>query len=302
MAADIESKEWLVRHISLVPPWLTMLGAVNLPGIDIKTRDSPAGSISNTLARRARRRALVIAVDEAHTLAVEVGRALLQGVQQARSDGVPVMLLLVGRPELSRHLSQMEVSSCDRNKMIPLGRLSSKAAAEAIRIPTEAEGYGISPEALAQVATEGHGYPLFVQMWGRSLWNARADGTRPMSLDDVDRARPRFEAARDRYYGDRFSELKRAKLPLVAAKLSLAFIDNDKLTDLEVDEPIRESLHSEGGGSDRDSVMAARERLQDLGYIWSAVDESRPSYQPGIPGLMQYVAQRGNLNADSEAE
>ena len=129
-----------------------------------------------------------------------------------------------------------------------------------------------------------------------------ADTTRPVSLDDVDRARPQFEAARNRFYRYRFSELDHEKLVLVAAKLSVAFIDTDMLTDLEVNESIKEALHSEGSGSDTDAVMAARERLHDLGYIWSAGDESRPSYQPGIPSLMQYLAQSRDIKADSEAE
>ena len=107
MAADIRSEGRLVRHLDIVPPWLRVLSAVNLLGFGIKTRDTPGSLIGGSLARMARRRALVLGVDEAHTLAPEVGGILLQAVQDLRSDGVPVMLLLAGTPEFPRHLNSM---------------------------------------------------------------------------------------------------------------------------------------------------------------------------------------------------
>lgn len=56
MAADIESKELLVRQVFVVSPWLRLLSGVSLSGIGIRTRDSPVGLISDALARRARSR------------------------------------------------------------------------------------------------------------------------------------------------------------------------------------------------------------------------------------------------------
>ena len=236
MAADIRSEERLFRRLSVVPSWLKLLSAVNIAGVGVKTRDSPVGSIGDALAGRVRMRALVLAVDEAHTLAVEVGQLLLQAVQDLRSDQVPVMLLLAGTPDLPRHLNSMESSFWGRSEILPLGLLNPEDAADAIRIPIEAEGRSISEEALAQVVAESHGYPYFVQVWGKLLWKEMLDSTGPASLHEVARARPRFEKARNTYYQDRHGELKRAKLAFVAAKVASAFLDNERLTDREVDE------------------------------------------------------------------
>ena len=301
-SADIESKEWLARHLSAVPSWLRLLSGVTLPGIGIRTRDAPAGLISDALARRARKRALVVAVDEAHVLAHDAGRALLNAVQRSRTDEVPVMLLLAGTPDLPRHLNSMEASFWDRSEILPLGLLKPDAAADAIRIPMESGDLSISAEALARVVAESHGYPYFLQLWGHLLWTEMADPARPASLDDVIRIRPRFERARNIYYRNRYVELKRAKLASVAARLALAFADTGRLTDLELEGAIRLALESEGLLCDTDAVMAACDRLHDLGYIWSVGGESRQYFRPGIPSLMQYVARSGDIDVGSVGE
>ena len=211
------------------------------------------------------------------------------------------MLLLAGTPDLPRRLSKMEASFWARSRKLALGLLAPDAAADAIRIPMEAQGRSIADEALAQVVAESHGYPYFLQEWGDLLWDAMTGTARPVSLDDVDRVRPLFEKERYAYYLERHGELKGAELALVAAKLSLAFADTDKLTDLEVDAAIGRALESEGRASDPAAVMAACDRLHDLGYIWSSGGESRPSFRPGIPSLMGYMAQSRDIDAGSES-
>ncbi len=243
----------------------------------------------------------MIAIDEAHTLAIEAGQDILHVVQRLRYKEQPVVLLLAGTPDLPRHLNSMEASFWDRSEILPLGLLEPEAAASAIRTPMEAEGRAISDEALTRVVAESHGYPFFLQLWGRLLWTGMSDAALPASLGDVDRASPLFQKARNRYYRNRHAELRRAKLAFVAAKLSLAFMDTDELTDLEVDEAIRLALETEGRTADTDAVMAACDRLHDLGYIWSAGDETRPRFLPGIPSLMQYMARSRDLDVGPDA-
>ncbi len=177
---------------------------------------------------------------------IEAGEILLHAVQRLGCKGFPIMLLVVGTPDLPRHLNSMEASYWDRSQVLPLGLLAPEAAADAIRIPMEAGGRSISADALAQVVAESHGYPYFVQLWGRLLWTEMADQPRPVSLEDVDRIKPRFEGTRNNYCRNRYGELKRAQLELVAAKLYPTFIARDRRTDLEVDEAIRLALESEG--------------------------------------------------------
>ena len=148
------------------------------------------------------------------------------------------------------------------------------------------------------MVAESHGYPYFLQLWGQLLWTATSDPARPAALDDMDRAKSRFEAVRNVYYSDRHAELERARLALVAAKLSAAFVDTGRRTPREVNVTIGAALESEGQASDAAAVMTARDRLHDLGYIWSAGVESRRYFRPGIPSLMQYVARTESIDRE----
>ncbi len=210
------------------------------------------------------------------------------------------MLLLAGTPDLPVHLSEMDASFWGRSRKLALGLLAPDAAADAIRVPLEAEGRSIADKALAQVVAESHGYPYFLQLWGDLLWDAMSETARPASLDDVERVRPLFKTERNTYYRDRYVELERAELDGVAANLSLAFADASKRTSREVNEVIRLALASEGRGWERTSVIAVRDRLHDLGYIWSGGGESRLTFQPGIPSLMRFVARCRDIDLPSE--
>ena len=295
---EVQSTQWLARRLSMLPRWLRPLRELSVWRVGIKMSDPEPGRLSDVLARRARRRGLVLAIDEAHTLAIGVGQQVLHAVQRLRGEEVPVMLLLAGTPDLPRHLGKMDASFWARSSRLPLGLLDPDVAGDAVRIPLEAEGRSIADDALAQVVAESHGYPYFLQVWGDLLWDSMPGTPRPASSDDVDRVRPRFEAVRNVYYSDRHAELERARLALVAAKLSAAFVDTGRRTPREVNVTIGAALESEGQASDAAAVMTARDRLHDLGYIWSAGVESRRYFRPGIPSLMQYVARTESIDRE----
>ena len=236
---EIKSTEWLARYLSIVPRWVRALRGLSALGFGIQTRDSAEGRIGYALARRARRRGLVIEIDEMHTLPIEVGQDTLHVVQRMRYEELPVMLLLAGTTDLPRHLNSMEASFWDRSKILSWGLLRSEAATDAIRIPMEAGGRAISADALTQVVEESHGYPYFLQLWGEMLWAEVSGSSHPISLEAVRRARPRFETARNLYRQNRHAELRRARLAFVAATLASAFRDADKVTEFEVDASIK---------------------------------------------------------------
>ena len=295
---EVQSTEWLAQSLSMLPRWLRSLRELSAWKVSIKTVDPGPGRIGDALARRARRRGLVLAIDEAHALTIDVGQHVLHAVQRLRSEGVPVMLLLAGTPDLPRHLGKMEASFWGRSERLPLGLLSTEAAGDAIRIPLDAEGRSIDQEALQQVVAESHGYPFFLQVWGDLLWCQAADAARSASLEDVDRARALFKIRRNVYYSDRYVELVNAKLASVATKLSAAFNDSGTLAPREVNETIRAALEAEGRDSGIDGVISACDRLHDLGYIWASGVESRLCFRPGIPSLMQYVARTEGIDRE----
>lgn len=59
------------------------------------------------MATIARRRPTLLAIDEAHQLGTGAGEVLLDKVPDLRGDGLPVVLILAGTPELPCHHATM---------------------------------------------------------------------------------------------------------------------------------------------------------------------------------------------------
>lgn len=251
--------------------------------------DPEVGGLTRLLGRRACRGPLLVALDEAHKMDPELGRDLLNAVQHVQDEDRPVMLLLAGTPDLPRHLNTMEASFRDRCKDLPIGRLSSEDAADAVRIPLEDGGRSIQADALEAVARESHGYPFFLQLWGEAIWDACPDPHSPIGLGEIALVRPRFQTAQSRFYDKRCEELTRARLLPVAADLAELFADAERRSPGEVEEAVRASLERSGRPAAEAEVSAACDRLRDLGYIWRVVHQLTPWYEPGIPSLMRFV-------------
>ncbi len=220
---------------------------------------------------------------------------LLNEIQELQGDDLPVMLILAGTPELPSHLSTMGSSFWDRGLELPIGRLSPKSAAEAIRVPLEEHGRSIDDRSLALVVRESQGYPFFLQVWGDLLWEACKAPAERVSLADVDRARPHVEKRRRLYYRHRYQELIKADLLPAAVGVAAAFSGSDRANPEEVYRAIQSSLERAGLVSDYGAVIDAARRLRDLGYIWQATGDEADYFEPGIPSLMRYVERKPDL-------
>ena len=154
---------------------------------------SPDGLVRGTLRRwtrhleaRARRKPLVLLLDEAHTLDERVGCAFLNASQKIGRD-LPFLLVLAGTPGLRSHLNSMNASFWNRAGRRAIGRLDSGATAAAIQKPLESESIAIDGDALEHVVRKSHGYPYFVQVWGQALRHqvAGAAASEPASASPV---------------------------------------------------------------------------------------------------------------------
>ena len=270
----------------LTPSEVALAGFTWRPGQD---RPPPMEDI---LAVRARNRPLVVLVDEAHTLELPVGRALLNAAQYV-GDRLPFLLVLAGTPNLRGHLNAMGASFWNRAERFPIGRLDAGAAAEALRRPLENEGVPVEDGALDFVVELSHGYPYFVQLLGRGVWRAMtADGGAAPALTPavVYRALPEFERIRGDYYLDRYRELEARELFGAARAVAEAFETGSALSDSELGDAVAHGL----GSSDQRRVRSARDELSDLGYVWGPGPD--PRWEPGIPSLMDYVREHAPAN------
>lgn len=150
--------------------------------------------------------ALGIFVDELQYVKEAELAALITALHHVAQEGLPVVLVGAGLPQL-RGLSGRAKSYAERLFDFPeVGPLSPDAARLAISEPVEECGKRITRDALDRIVKETHGYPYFVQEWGKHAWDsARAS---PITIADVESASATAVAALDEsFFRVRFDRL-----------------------------------------------------------------------------------------------
>lgn len=291
-SAHIRTEQELIASVAEPRNWIRRLGKVSWKGLQWQPHVPAPEALYQILARRLRKAPVALLIDEAQTLDIAVGQSILSVAQRFGGEGAPFVLVLAGTPSLSSHLSAMHVSFWERNEVLPFDRLRAHEAADAVRVPFEAGGRATGADALAEMVAESQGYPFFAQVWGQALWNSTEASATAVSADCVSRARAQFESRRNRLYGLRFDELERMGLVAAAAAVAEAFGSAEELGGHQMDNAVEATLRREGGPCDAKSVLAVRNDLHSLGYIWnpgSGQGGQGGRYVPGIPSLMDFV-------------
>ena len=246
--------------------------------------------LAAALIARCRRRPLVVLLDEAHTLPLDAGAALLNTSQQVRGAAAPFLLVLAGTPGLPSHLNAMDASFWPRlgQGLLGVGRLSEDAARQALSEPLAEHGVDIDAEALAVVVAESQRHPYFVQLWGDALWQRHlAAGTNSITEGCARAAAPEVTAQMADYYRQRFTELEAENLVPAAVAVAKLFERNGAAdaSDQAVDAAL-----ADAGAADAGACFATRQALNRLGYIWQPPSQQAPArWGPGIPSLMAHV-------------
>ena len=254
---------------------------------------APAGGcrgLAEALRSRCRRRPLAVLLDEAHTLDLDVGTALLNASQQVRGARAPFLLVLAGTPGLPAHLDGMNASFWSRlgEGELGIGRLSDEAAKQALTKPLDAHGVDIDADALAFVVAQSQCYPYFVQLWGDALWQRHlATGAATVAAEHAEAVQPAVAAQVANYHQRRFAELEAEGLVPAAAAVAQLFVERDAApaSDQDVDAAL-----ATAGSNDAGERYAQREALNRLGYVWRPPNQQAPfRWHSGIPSLMTHV-------------
>ena len=291
--SDLPSLDALAT--ALVPPgrFRTMLPdtlsvSIGIGRLGWELGDNP-GTLTDLLTLRCRHRALVILLDEAHTLDEDVGRALLNASQSVAATA-PFLLALAGTPGLEPHLNRMSATFWNRAKHLGVGLLDKTAAAAALARPLAEQDPAIVFEdgALPRVLGETQHYPYFLQLWGAALWDVATQSSVTV-IDDalVARTSPAFDIERNVYYEHRRDELERLDLLRVAVFVADAFDERATLTQDELNAVIARALSLDS----IPEIVQCRDRLSAVGYVWKPPGAG-DRWQAGIPSLMHYVRRR----------
>ena len=244
--------------------------------------------LADRLIARCRGKPVIVLLDEAHTLDLEMGRTLLNVSQDVRRKA-PFLLVLAGTPGLLAHLGRMDASFWDRlgRGLLGIGRLSAAAARDALRKPLAKHGVRIGDDALDAAVKHSQRYAYFIQLWGEALWSRRlATGGTRLCTVDTDHARPDVVKRVAEYHHHRYRELEADGLLPAALAVIPAFRNGTdaSATDREIDTALAAT------GMDASGRLAAREALNRLGYVWCPPGQTPPIvWQAGIPSLMRHV-------------
>ncbi len=269
------AEQWILDRLKAVK---TLEVAVELK------RPEASRLLADLLRGRLEAGPLVVAIDEAHMLACDVGQALLNAVQIMLREGRALLLVLAGTPDLKDRLMSMEASFWGRSEDVPIGLLDMDGAARALTEPLKPYEVSFTSEALERVVEESNCYPFFLQLWGQSLCADLPAGAR-LGMTQVAAAHPAFELRKNQYYADRHRELSRHGLLSAARAVAASFQAAPAGSRLSEDEML--AALKKAAGVESAQAQESLYRLNALGLIW---DGDRVDYAPGIPSLMTYVA------------
>ncbi|MDP1697616.1 MAG: ATP-binding protein [Xanthomonadaceae bacterium] len=154
--------------------------------------------------------ALVLFVDELQYVEEEQLAALITALHRTSQRQLPVVLIGAGLPQLPGRMGRAK-SYAERLFDYPdVGPLDPNAARLAIEKPAASQGVSFEPLALQRIVQETHGYPYFLQEWGKHIWDVASAS--PITEGDVERgAREAIAALDESFFRVRFDRLTPAE-------------------------------------------------------------------------------------------
>lgn len=200
--------------------------------------------------------ALVMFIDELQYVQEDELAALITALHRCAQRKLPVALVGAGLPQLRGRMGRAK-SYAERLFEFPeVGPLDDVAARRAIAKPAEDQGVIVEPDAVRRIVRETHGYPYFLQEWGKHAWDA-ADAS-PITVDDVKAASIATIAALDEsFFRVRFDRLTPAEKKYLRAMSDLG------------PGPHRSGDIAERLGRKVTALGPTRNQLISKGMIWS---------------------------------
>ena len=150
--------------------------------------------------------ALAMFVDELQYVEEPELAALITALHRAAQHRLPIVLVGAGLPQLRGRMGEAK-SYAERLFDFPeVGPLPPLDARIAIAKPAEDEGVKVNEDALQRIIQKTHGYPYFLQEWGKHTWDTATQS--PITLRDVEIASREAIAALDEsFFRVRFDRL-----------------------------------------------------------------------------------------------
>jgi hypothetical protein len=172
------------------------------------------------LAARSAKTAVVLFIDELQYVKQEELAALISALHACAQGNLPVTVVGAGLPQL-RGMAGQAKSYAERLFDFPLiGALPDPSAELAIVKPARQQGVEFEPDAVRAIISKTHGYPYFLQEWGKHAWDVAT--TSPITACDIESASTTAIAALDEsFFRVRFDRLTPAERNYLRAMADL---------------------------------------------------------------------------------
>ncbi len=200
--------------------------------------------------------ALVMFVDELQYVKEAELAALITALHRCGQRRLPVSLVGAGLPQLPGRMGRAK-SYAERLFDFPqVGPLNAVAARLAIVKPAKEQGVDFADKAVAAIVDKTHGYPYFLQEWGKHAWDHAA--RTPIRQQDVEAASATAIAALDAsFFRVRLDRLTPAEKRYLRA---MADLGPGPHRSGDIADTLRRKVTSLG---------PTRSQLIDKGMIWS---------------------------------
>ncbi|HEU4430497.1 MAG TPA: ATP-binding protein [Myxococcota bacterium] len=164
--------------------------------------------------------ALALFIDELQYVEEPQLAVLITALHRCAQRKLPVALVGAGLPQLRGRTGNAKSYAERLFEFREIGPLAEAEARRAIELPAQAKGVAFTEAALARIVGETHGYPYFLQEWGKRAWEAAK--TSPITLDDVEAASVTALAALDQsFFRVRFDRLTQSEKRYLRAMAQL---------------------------------------------------------------------------------
>ena len=131
---------------------------------------------------------MLITIDEMHYIPIGTLEPLIMGLHRANQLGLPITVAGAGLPSLPAVAGEAK-SYAERLFTFPtIDSLSNDEAAEALIVPAAVEGVDWTGDAVIRLYELSHGYPYFIQEFGRQAWDLADEDSRTITRDDVEQS------------------------------------------------------------------------------------------------------------------
>lgn len=146
-------------------------------------RDLPEllSAVAEAAGRRGRSFGMFI--DEVQYLGEAELAAIVKACHEASQQSLPMIFVGAGLPQIAALAGEAKTYAERLFDYPVVGALDEPAARSALAEPAEREGVDFEDDALVEIYRVTDGYPYFLQIWGKYVWDAAEQS--PISKSDV---------------------------------------------------------------------------------------------------------------------